>query len=346
MRLLFGLLILSSVVFSCNSGEKIPDVSDVKVEVTTKRFEKDFFSLDTNNIDAGLTQLQNKYPVFFSDFLEKLVGVDGEMIKTGEANKAIKSFYTSYLPVYDSSKLLFANFSGTEKEIIKGLQFVKHYFPSYKLPSEIITFIAPMDASFKTSFGLQGDILNSGFIGAGLQLHLGKDFSFYKSEQGQQLYPTYISNRFEPTTIATNCLKNIVDDMFPEKLEDKTLVQQMVEKGKRLYVLSKLLPYMDEDKLIGYTAVQLKDCYQHEENIWDLFVQNGLLQTIDDNLIKNYIGESPKTQELGDASPGNIGSFAGWQIVKKYMKKYPETSLQKLMATDDDTIFQEAKYKP
>ena len=78
----------------------------------------------------------------------------------------------------------------------------------------------------------------------------------------------------------------------------------------------------------------------------DLFVQNNLLQTIDNNVIKNYIGDGPKTQELGEASPGNIGSFAGWQIIKKYMQKNPKTGLKELMAIDAETIFAEAKYKP
>ena len=94
------------------------------------------------------------------------------------------------------------------------------------------------------------------------------------------------------------------------------------------------------------TKEQLKEAYTREKYIWDLFVQNSLLQSIDENLIKNYIGESPKTQELGDALPGNIGSFTGWQIVKKFMGKNPECSLQKLMEADAEQIFQQAKYKP
>jgi hypothetical protein len=203
-----------------------------------------------------------------------------------------------------------------------------------------------MDAAYNTSFGLQGDIITSDAIGIGLQLHLGKDFSFYKSQQGIEMYPEYISSRFEPGTIVVNALRNIIDDMYPEKTEDKTLIQQMVEKGKRLYLLHKLLPYTDEYKLVGYTTDQMKQCYTHEKAIWNLFVQNNVLQTTDENIIKNYIGESPKTQELGDASPGNIGAFAGWQIIKKYMQQNSSLSLQKLMATDADIIFQEAKYKP
>ena len=141
-------------------------------------------------------------------------------------------------------------------------------------------------------------------------------------------------------------MKNIVLDIFPEKLEDKTLVQQMIEKGKHLYILQKILPKVNPANLIGYTTQQLKDCNLHERAIWDLFVQNSFLQTIDNNIIKNYIGESPKTQELGDASPGNIGSYAGWQIVKKYMSKNSSTTLQQLMQLDNDTLFTETKYKP
>jgi len=110
--------------------------------------------------------------------------------------------------------------------------------------------------------------------------------------------------------------------------------------------LSKLLPYNDEYQLIGYTKQQLKDCYENEAVIWDLFVKNSLLQITDLGITKSYIDEGPKTQELGENSPGNIGSFCGWQIVKKYMQKNSNISLPKLMSTDPETIFQEAKYKP
>jgi len=337
MRLLFGLCIISSLLFSCNSGEKTPDVSNIKISLSTQRFEKELFTLDTVNFQANLEQLIAKYPSFGENFLSSILGTDPKWNGDSIASY-VKGFIVAYKNVYDSSEVVFNNFSVYESEIKKGLQFVKYYFPNYKIPKKIITYIGPVDGF--------GDIVSDDALIIGLHLHLGKNFSLYKSELVQQTYPEYISNRFEPGYIAVNNLYNIVLDLFPEKMEDRSLVQQMVEKGKRLFILSKVLPGTDENKLIGYTAAQLKDCYAHERNIWDLFVQNNLLQTIDNNIIKNYIGESPKTQELGDASPGNIGSFAGWQIVKKYMKKYPETSLQKLMATEGDIIFQESKYKP
>ena len=193
----------------------------------------------------------------------------------------------------------------------------------------------------------------------GYSLAPENDFDLYNEIKGDELcYTSVIGDlrdmhklqgeivRFEPDYIAINCMKNIVLDMYPEKNEDQSLVIQMVEKGKRLYVLSKLVPAANEFMLIGYTEKQLKDCYKSEPQIWDLFVQNNFIQTIDNNVIKNYVGEGPKTQELGDESPGNIGSFVGWQIVKKYVDKNTETTLDQLMKMNAETIFQEARYKP
>ncbi len=338
MRILFvPLFLISITLFSCNGGEKIPDVSNIKVDITTNRFEKDLFALDTVNYAANLEKLIAKYPAFGENFLSAILGTDPRWSFDTTA-AYVKGFAGAYKNVYDTAMQIFNNFSNYEIEIKKGLQFVKHYFPNYKLPQKIITYIGPLNG--------YGDILSDDAIMVGLQLHLGKTFSMYQSELVQQTYPAYISNRFEPDYIAVNCLKNIALDLFPEKMEDKTLVQQMVEKGKRLYLLHKILPNTDEFKLIGYTADQLKQCYSHQKEIWSMFAQNNSLQSIDENIIKSYIGESPKTQEMGDASPGNIGSFAGWQIVKKYMQQKDGISLQQLMATDADTIFTEAKYKP
>ena len=336
MRLLLSLLVTAAII-SCNSNKKIPDVEGIKINLTTLRFEQGLFALDTNQLAPQLHQLLAKYPSFGENFLSTILNIDPKW-PADTAINYVKSFISSYRPVYDSAEKVFKDFAPYEKEVKKSLQFLHYYFPAYKPPAKIITYIGPLDG--------YGDILDEGVFIVGLHHHLGKNYSAYKTVWVQETYPDYMSNRFEPEYIAINCMKNIVTDIYPEKNEDKTLVIQMVEKGKRLFMLSKLLPYTSENKLIGYTETQMKDCYAHEAPIWNLFVQNNFLQTIDFNVTKNYIGEGPKTQELGDASPGNIGSFAGWQIVKKYMDKFTETTLKQLMDTNAEKIFQEARYKP
>ena len=337
------------IIFSsCKNNKNIPDVSSVKVNLETKRFEQDFFAIDTNNIATSLLKILKKYPRFTPDFIGNILGLDMDslLIPLNAQDNAVRLFIKDYMPIKDSSDMIFKNFSKQNDEIKQGLQFVKYYFPDYKLPQSVITFIGPINANFETSFGTQGDILTSEEVGIGLQLHLGKNFSFYQSPEGQEQYPDFLSNNFDPEHIPVNSMRNIIDDLFPDRSTGKALIEQMVEKGKRLYLLTKFLPYTSEYLCVGYTQKQLKDSYTNEAVIWDFFLNNDLLNNAEQDIIKNYIGESPKTQEFGSDSPGNLGSFSGLQIIKKYMEKFPETKLKDLMNTEAREIFSKSKYKP
>ena len=336
MRLLFGFILFVAVV-SCNTKHNIPDVSSIKVMLTTKRFEQQFFAIDTNNIMPQLDKLVATYPSFGENFMGTILGIDPKWSADTTATY-VKQFMAYSRNIFDTSQKYFKDFTPYENEIKRGLQFVKYYYPAYKIPTKIITYLGPTDG--------YGDILDDDVFYVGLHVHLGKDFPLYKTTMVQETYPAYVTAHFTPEYISVNCLKNIVSDMYPEKTEDKRLLIQMVEKGKRLYLLQQFLPEKDEHFLIGYTAEQMKDCYVHESAIWDLFVQNNFLQTADNNLIKNFVTEGPKTQELGEKAPGNIGSFAGWQIVKKYVASHPDITPDSLMKTDDEKLYAEAKYKP
>jgi len=335
MRTLAGILVCG-MLFSCSTN-KAPDVSGIKIDLKLKRFEKSLFNTDTAQIAQSMQRITAEYPSFAPVFFTRILNMDPQW-PTDTASSYIKSFITSYRPLYDSAEILYPDFDDEMKAITQGLKYVKYYFPKYKLPGEVITYIGPVDG--------YGDIITNNAIVTGLHQHMGESYSMYKMDWVQQIYAGYITRRFTPDYIPVNAIKNIVNDMYPETEDDKSLVIKMVESGKKLYCMQQLLPDVNEYVIIGYTKIQLEKCYGSEAQIWNLFVQNNLLQTLDYNLIKNYVGESPKTQELGEGSPGNIGSFSGWQIVKKYAKEHSTVSLKELMDTPADSIFAEAKYKP
>ena len=336
MRTIFYSIVAASIFFSCKNND-IPDVSNIKVNLKVQRFEKDFFAIDTNNILNELQRLRIKYPAFINDYTNKILGFDYKT-PPDSLTKYIRLFVRDYRFVKDSADKLFADFDPHVKEIKKGLQFVKYYFPTYNPPYQLITFIGPFDG--------YSDVITSDAFAVGLQLHMGSNFSFYRSDISRDIFPEYISRNFTPEYIPVNCIKNVIDDLYPDNSVGKALIEQMVEKGKRLYLLDKFLPYTPDHLKIGYTEAQLKDSYANEAVIWDFFLANDLLNNSDQNIVKNYIGESPKTQELGEGSPGNIGAFSGWQIVKKYMAKNPKTTLPELIKINARDIYSQSKYKP
>lgn len=340
-------LLLATGLYACKN-KNIPDVSDIKINLSVQRYEQDFFSADTNRLPILMHEMMGKYGGFTNDFANHILGL-GQTDATGapvDPVQGMKRFIHDYRPIKDSADKLFRDFSPYEKEIRNGLQFVRYYFPDYHLPERVITFIGPMDASFDAALGKYGDVITPDGLAIGLQLHLGSNFSMYQSEMGQQLYPTYISRRFTPDYISVNSMKNIIDDIYPEKGGSADLIQLMIEKGKRLHTLEKLLPYKADSLLTGFTAKQLKFCETNEAAIWNFFLSNGLLYKTEPDLIREYISDAPFTQAMGENSPGFIGMWVGRQIIRKYLTKHTDLTLQQLLQTDSRKIFEESKYKP
>ncbi|MDB5229350.1 MAG: gliding motility protein GldB [Chitinophagaceae bacterium] len=322
-------------LFSCGDDKNSPDVSAIPVNLSVQRFDIDLFSIDTNHLETSLATLKQKYPAFINDFLYNILALPPQK---DSMIPMLKFFLRQYKQVNDTAQGRFKNMLPVRNELHLGLQFLKHYFPAYKAPEKLITFTGPIDG--------YGNVLTGSGFAVGLQLYLGKDFPLYRTEMVSNTYPAYQSRRFEPQYIASNCLKNIISDMYPESNRSITLSEVMVDQGKRLYVLDHLLPNTADSIKTGYTTLQLQGAYDHEAMIWNFFVQNNLLYVSDPFVIRDYINDGPNTAVLGADSPGDIAMFTGWQIVKKWMKEYPENSLKQLMETDPKKIFQEAKYKP
>ena len=322
-------------LFSCGNKKNTPDVSQVKVNLSVERFDKDFYALDTTHLETSLTALQQKYPSFINDFLYNILALPPQK---DSMLPMLKLFSREYRPVYNAAENTFKDLEPVRKELQQGLQFLKYYFPKYSAPEKLITFIGPVDG--------YGNVLTRSGFAVGLQLYLGKNSSLYQTEMVSNTYPAYQSRRFEPQYIAANCMKNVITDMYPESKHSMTLSEAMVDQGKKLYALDLLLPNTADTIKTGYTASQLEGAYNHEAMIWNFFVQNNLLYVSDPFQIRDYVNDGPNTAVLGADSPGDIAMFTGWQIVKKWMNEYPKTSLQQLMETDAKKIFQEAKYKP
>ncbi len=321
------------ILLGCNSGQKPPDIRSIDVPLTTIRFEQSFFAIDTLRLDASLQKLASQQPLFTQDFLYNILATTPET-----AMRDVPQFINAYQSLFKQTGTKFASIKTQEAAIKEGLKFVKYYFPEYKLPTKLITFIGPIN-----SFG---NIITIDALAIGLQMYLGKNDPIYLSEEGQSLYPVYVSRRFETVYMATNCMKNIRDDMFPLLDAGAPLCEQMVEAGKRLYFLKQILPTEQDSIVTGYTAAQLEGCYKSEKDIWSFFVQNNLLYQKDPSLIGDYMTDGPNTAIFGDGSPGFIGQFVGYRIVEAWLQKNKALSLDKVMRTPAKIIFEQAKYKP
>jgi len=336
-RTLTALTIIALSLLQACGGKKGPDVSGINVDFEIQRFDKAQFELDTTNLRAEFDALQKQFPHFTNEFTSFILGIGPVSEEVSpEAEELFRFFVRSYKPVYDSLKDQYKDMSTLKKELQDAFRHVKYYFPSYEVP-EVVSYIGPLDAP--------GIALTQHALAIGLQLFGGKDFFFYNTTEGQTLYPSYISRRFEKAYIPVNAMRSVIDDMFPPPAAG-ALIDQMIAGGKQWYLLDLFLPNTADSLKTGFTAAQLEFCTENEGNIWNFIMKATDLYTIDQPMIRMFIGDAPYTEGMPETSPGNIGQWIGFRIVQKYMSKFPDTSIEDLMKLDNRKLFQDAGYKP
>jgi hypothetical protein len=329
------LLITATIVlfFSCRNKD-VPDVSHIKVDVQIDRFEKAFFGIDTTNLAGGLAHLRNAYPNFYPTFMRDILQVNpGDTASFAIINTIIRS-YSSF---NDSIQQKYSNLDWLQLELNYSFKYVKYYYPDYNVP-RIITFLGTLDAP--------GIVLAPGYLAIGLQQYAGKNFSAYQTADVQQLYPAYISRRFDREYISVNCMKAVADDIYPDRSVGRPLMEQMVEKGKQWYLLDHFSPDAPDSAKTGYTQKQLDWVEENEGNAWAYIVKNENLYSIEPHVVQNYIGEAPFTQNMPETSPGNIGQWIGWRIVQQFAAHNKKLTLQQVLQTPARTVFEGARYRP
>ena len=333
---LFFLLLLS-FLYACKDKSNAPDVSGISVSIPVIRFDQDFFRIDTNDIPGGLRQLQQKHPDFYIDFMQQILGVSGA--DTNQQTLVVtREFIRGYAPIQQMLDKKYKNTNSFQQELEQAFRYVKHYFPDYKT-SNAILFTGPFDAPGVAN-------TNAGFA-FGLQQYAGNDFAEYQAPVFQEMFPIYISRRFSPEYMVTNCMKSVAEEIFPDRSAGKPLIEQMIEKGKQWYVLDKFLPDTPDSLKTGYTQQQLDWCKANEGGIWSHIVKNENLHSLSPATLQVYIGEAPFTQGMPqEYSPGNLGQWIGWQIVKKFVSKNEGLSITEIMRTAPSVIVEQAKYKP
>jgi hypothetical protein len=318
----------------------VPDVSGIKTDVKVYRFDKDFFSLDTSNLQASLQALEEKYPAFLSLYFKFFAPVrEIARQKNIPFDAALADYLGIIRPLYNTVEKKIPNTDNLEKELEASLRYVKHHYPSFK-PPVVLTSVESLNPENPNE--IYGTTYYQDTLIISLQMFLGKDYEVYDPSQ----YPDYIRRRFEPEYIVPNSIRAIADGIYPDTSQTSTLVEQMIEKGKRWWLMKKFLPTTPDSLITGYSAPQTAWVEKEEGNVWGYINQHENLFSIEQDAVQSYIGEAPFTQTLPREAPGNIGPWIGWRIISSFEEKHSDLTVDQILHTPAKKIFEGAKYKP
>ncbi len=330
------LIFLFTLAFISCKRDNRPDVSNINLDIQIERFDKVLYAAKAKNAGEVDQMLIKKYGMFYDDYVHRMIGSpeysNDQVLSTLFKDQA----YTDLTKDVDS---VFPNLNAQEQGLTETFKYIKYYYPKAKIPKFV---------SFVSGFAYQMPV-GDNYLGIGLDMFLGKDSKFYKAII--QSVPLYLSRRFTPEYIVPRVAETYAhEELFPEPDENRTLLSKMIFQGKILYFLDQVLPENTGDSTkIGYSTEQLKWAQQFEGDIWAYFLENNFLYETDYQKIQVFLSEGPFTPGLGenrDSAP-KLGTWTGWQIVRKYMEENPNITLQQLMAENDaQKILNQSKYKP
>ncbi|MBC7847293.1 MAG: gliding motility lipoprotein GldB [Flavobacterium sp.] len=316
MRKIIFIITLIVVFVSCDKKSKVEkEVEAIPVEIKVERFDKLFFESEPKD----LGKLKKDFPFFFPP------GNDDRVWLKKMQNPLWRELYTEVQKKY-------SNFEPVQKELETLFKHIKYNFPKTKTP-KIITVISEMDYNTKVIYADSLLIIS-------LELYLGKEHKFYQ-------FPKYLKQNFEEKQIMPDVVSSFsVNKIAP--LTDKNLLSQMIYFGKELYLKDLLIPdYSDADK-IGYTPEQIKWCEENESYMWRYFLEKEMLYSDDSKLGNRFINPAPFSKfylEIDNESPGRVGAWIGWQIVRSYAKNN-DVPIEELLKMNAKEIFEKSKYKP
>ena len=125
------------------------------------------------------------------------------------------------------------------------------------------------------------------------------------------------------------------------------MLGRMIHAGKQQYILEATIPTAADTVIADYSAAQLAWCHQNEFNIWAHFVDEESFFKTDEVEIMSYLDDGPFTTGLSRESPPRVGQWLGWQIVRAFMEKNQDVTLEALLAIENpQAILDQSGYKP
>lgn len=306
-----------------HSDERLQDKGNII------RFDNDVYKYLQQPDAVNESLLKEKYPLLLPAFGR--IAMDNSDPNTFFVSLKEYFSHPALMQIYKDALKTFEDVSAYEEELAGVNSLIAENLKGRKLP----------EFAMHVSGFRENVIILNNLISISTDKYLGSNYSAY-----QDFFKPYERQQMQPQFIVRDYLKAwLMSDIIKSDNDENNLLAAMVNEGKILYALSILLPEKESNDLIGYTTAQMNWCKQNEKSIWQNIVKQNYLFSTDNMIITRFINDGANTVIISPDSPGRLGSWVGWQIVKQYAKK-TGASLQEIIDTDAQTILKEAKYNP
>ena len=334
-----GYYILSVIMLMglfCGCGNKhhyIPkDIEPLEVEIV--RFDNAQLAVRPDSVKQDIKQLYTDYESFMPIFVEGILGLQTE--DTAYLCEMYAQFLTDtvmgFAQTNTTAQELFANVDSLQEALNTGFSRLHFLYPEWEIPT-LYLFVSGFNSSV---------MYYENIMGVGVDMYLGSDYPYYN-----QVVYDYQKQTMRKACVAGDVLSMYLAYHISYNSKYNRLLEQMIFRGKQLFLLAQLLPNEPVWEVIGYSKEQWDWCEQYEQAIWNRIMQKRDLFKTESNVLSSYMNDGPFTAEVTQDSPGRLGVWVGWRIVDSYMRNNKDVTLRELMNENDaQKILEQSYYKP
>ncbi len=326
--------IAAFLLTACQKGRSYfpQDIESQQVEIV--RFDKAMMNVHEATVKEDIQVLYDEYPAFMPVWVEEILGIPSA--DTAYLEQALPAFLNDTMYGFQATnakeQTVFADVKDIEKGLSKAFSRICYLYPETEIPSMYL-FVS----GFQTPIYF-GDEL----VGIGADMYLGSDYEYYNR----------VVYEYQKQTMRKECIPVDVVSAFlfrtlPYTSTKSRLLDQMMYRGKIMYLVSQLFDELPGYEVMGWTKEQWNWCEKNERAIWHLVMDKRDLFKTESLVLTGYLNDGPFTSEVSQDAPGRFGIWLGWRIVESYMAHNESVSLQDLMAEPDaQKILEESYYKP
>lgn len=330
--LLFSTLCLFLALVSCGGDPLDVDVSDVDVDIQFDRFEQELCQAksaeDLIEINQRLLEKGGELYEFYTfDIL-------GSGPPTGDSIHRYLWFFindTVMKQVHEDIQLQFGHFEETENRIVDLFKHLKYHLPEAPQPRQVITY----NSTFR-----YGVTSTSDRLGIGLEMYLGESNRVIERIG----YPLYMKAKMDADYLPVDVARSWIIENIMGESRGETFLSSMIYFGKLQYLVDATMPDIEDHLKIRYTEEEYEYAIASEYNVWQYLLDMNWIYETDVKVKMRFFEEAPTTVGI-EESPGRLGQFMGWRMVRQYMEKNEEVSVEELMNKTKEGDILKA-YKP
>ena len=323
------------ILIGCKTEKREIEITDSNLKITIQRFDIDFWNMNLKRPAKSMNNLYEKYSQFLPLYTEQALMV-GQWNSKECQDILMNYFFPDSIiqTLYNDCLKQYENIDDLNEQLTKAFQRANTIFPQKTIPK----------VNFHVSAGANPNpiLYKDSLISLSIDNYLGENYPLY-----QNAVFSYLRYNMRREKIVPDIITIWVTYNFPFSLQTGQLLEEMLYRGKIMYLLSALLPDESNANLIGYTPEQWQWCIDQEKDLWMTIVEKKHLFSTEGLLRTKYLNDAPFTSYFSQDSPGRCGVFVGWRIIESYMKNNPNLSFVDLMNnTDYKSILEKSTYNP